>query len=196
MMQTLRPVPRPTSNDGPSAPAVARLVGRRRARLLAGVAGVALLGLAVAGFEALVPQAPHARQVLVAARAIRAGQTIGGSDLGVATVASAKVAGVPVSDRDRLVGRTAAFDVAPGQPLVAADVGGPPGPRAGEAVIGVSLAAGRLPDGLAPGDVVVVVDAPSRGPGTVFGATGAPAGSAELASGRVFSVGRSPDGTR
>jgi hypothetical protein len=170
----------------------------RRGRLLVGVAGVALVALAVATFESLVPQAPHSRQVLVAARAIRAGQTIGGGDLAVMTVASANLTGVPVSERDRVVGRTAGFDVAPGQPLVPADVAGAPGPGSGEAVVGLSLAAGRLPDGLTPGDVVVVVDTPARSAASATAATGAApsGGPVELATGRVFSLGRSPDGTR
>jgi hypothetical protein len=171
---------------------------RRRSQLPLLAVGVVLLGLSAAVFAALVPRAAHVRAVLVAARPIRAGQTIGGGDLRVVELASSGVTGVPVGDRARVVGRVAAFDVAAGQPLVAADVGGAPGPSAGEAVVGVALLPGRLPDGLAAGDNVVVV-ATTAPAGSVVPSLGGQAsglGSGELARARVLAIGLSPDGSR
>jgi hypothetical protein len=187
----------PATDGGKAGPGTERRPYRRR-RLPLVAAGLVLVGLSVAVFAALVPRAPHARAVLVAARPIRAGQAINPGDVRVAELASSAVAGIGVAERGRVLGRLAAFDVAPGQPLVAADVGGPPGPAPGEAIVGVALAPGRLPDRLAVGDSVVVLSTPAAGPGGAGSAGGQPAGSApgELARARVFALGSSPDGSR
>ena len=174
---------------------------RRQGRAVLIVVGVGLLGGALAGFELLVPQAPQAHSVLVASGPIRAGQVIGAGDLRAATIASSQVTAIPVTSRDQVVGRTAAFDVAPGQPLVRADVGDAIGPSAGREVVGVFLAPGRFPDGLVAGESVVVLNTPgSQATGSGSGAppsvNASPAGSvAQLATGRVISVALSADGT-
>jgi hypothetical protein len=206
MTQTLQPAPpRPAHANGTDSAVAQQLRRRRQGRAAVAALGLVALAMAVLVFEALVPQAPHSRQVLVAARQIRAGQVIGRSDLAVMTVASSQLNAVLSADRDQVVGRTAGFDVAPGQPLVPADVGGARGPAPGEAVVGLALGGGRLPDGLAAGDAVVVVDTPGSAGGAGLGASqsaSSPVSSAasnkgaELGSGRVLSVGRSPDGTR
>ena len=197
MTQTIQtpPLGRAQTNGSGDSSALQLRRRRRKSRAVLAVVGLALLGGAVSIFETLVPRAPHTQSVLVAARPIRAGAVIRGADLAVADLASAQVSAVPITERDGVVGHTAAFDVAPGQPLVAADVGAAPGPAPGEAVIGLSLAAGRLPDSLAPGNVVIVVATAGR-PAAGASATSGAGGSAELARGRVFAVGRSPDGTR
>ncbi len=165
------------------------------------VVGVALLGAALAGFEVLVPQAPQAHSVLVAAGPIRAGQVIGGGDLRAATIASSQVTAIPATSRDQVVGRTAAFDVAPGQPLVQADVGDATGPTAGRVVVGVFLPPGRFPDGLAAGETVVVLNTPgSQGAGSgstpPAPANASPAASvAQLATAKVVTVALAADGT-
>jgi len=205
MTQTLRaaaPVSAQFNGNGGVGPAQQR---RRRVQSRAGVVVLGLVGVAMAVllFESLVPKTPQAREVLVAAQQIRAGEVIGPSDLGAVSVASSQLRGIPVSDRDRIVGQTAALDVAAGQALVSADVGGGAGPAPGEAVVGLSLEAGRLPVGLAVGDTVVVVLTPGSSTGAVSlapvsGSSGpsSPAGGTELGSGRVLSVGPSADGTR
>jgi hypothetical protein len=186
----------PATDGGKAGAAERRRYRKGRFPLVA--AGLVLVGLSAAVFAALVPRAAHARGVLVAARPIRAGQTIGSSDVRAAELASSTVSGIGVSDRGRVLGRAAAFDVAPGQPLVAADVGGAPGPTAGEAIVGVALAPGRLPDRLSVGDSVVVVSTPAAGPGGSASGGDQAAGSAsgELARARVFAVSSSPDGSR
>jgi hypothetical protein len=199
--QTLRPAaPRPAQFKGAGGGGPVQQRRRRlHGRALVVALGLVLLALAVLVFESLVPKAPHAHEVLVATRQIRAGEVIGPSDLRVVTVASSQLRGVAASARDRVVGHTAGLDVAAGQPLVDADVGGTPRPSVGEAVVGLSLASGRLPGGLAAGDTVVVVATPgsagAAGSGSGAGA-GAGASGTELSSGRVLSVGRSSDGTR
>lgn len=198
MTQTLRPaapVSAQFNGNGGVGPAQQR---RRRVQSRVGVVvlGLVVVAMAVLLFESLVPKTPQAHEVLVAVRQIRAGAVIGPSDLGAVSVASSQLRGIPVSDRDRVVGQTAALDVAAGQALVTADVGGGAGPTAGQAVVGLSLEAGRLPVGLAVGDTVVVVLTPGSASGSLAAVPGPPSGGTELGSGRVLTVGPSADGTR
>jgi hypothetical protein len=167
-----------------------------RGRLAVGAVGLLVLALAVAVFEAMVPKAPGSRAVLVATRSIRAGEVMGAADLKALAVASSQLAGIPASSRDRVVGQRAGLDIGAGQALVDADVGGAPGPGAGEAVVGVSLADGRFPNGLAAGDTVVVVDTPGSGAANQPVATTKSGPGVELAAGRVMNVVRTTDGTR
>lgn len=168
----------------------ARPERRRRFMLLA--VGLVMLALSVAGFEILVPRAPQTRAILAATRSIRAGEVIKGGDLQAIALASSQLSGISVSHRDQVVGHTAGLDIGAGQPLVDADLGGAPGPGPGEAVLGLSLADGRFPPGLATGDSVLVVDTPST-----TGATAEPtASSGDLTSGRVLAVNRSSDGAK
>lgn len=170
---------------------VARARRQQRNRLVIAAAGFVVLALAVVVFETLVPRAPHERELLVADQSIRAGEVITTGDLKAISVASSQLAGVAVTQRDQVVGRTAGLDIGAGQPLVADDLGGVPGPGPGDAVVGVSLADGRFPAGLVVGDTVVIVDTP--GDATTVGTTATPG--VELAEGQALSVARSSDGT-
>lgn len=195
MTRTLHP-PRPgtVSRNGTSPQAPARRP-RRNGRFVLFAVGLVTLALAVATFAALEPKPARSHDVLVARRAVRAGEVIGPDDLRVVSVASSEFAGIPVSRRDQIVRHTVTLDVAAGQPLVNADIGAAPGPGQGEAVIGLSLASGRLPAGLSPGDSVVAVNTPGSANGAANGTTDSTSGM-ELSSGRILNVGKSPDGTR
>ena len=198
MTQTFRPISSPPVQINGSGPPGKRARSQRRARVAVAAAGVAVLVLALVLFEALLPKTANQHPVLVATRSIRSGEVIGPADVRVVSVASAQLAAVPASRRAQVVGHTAGLDIGAGQPLVAEDVGGAPGPGPGESVVGVSLAGGRFPGGLGAGDSVVVVDTPGTGSTTGSAAEAALASGpgTELASGRVLGLARSSDGTR
>lgn len=194
MTQTVRPVrPSPVQLNGSGAGSK-RVRSQSRGRVVVAVVGLVVLAVSWAAFEALVPKTAHARVLLVATRSIRAGQVVGSGDVRAVSVASSQFAGVPATERAEVVGHMAGLDIGSGQLLVAADLGGAPGPGVGESVVGMALAAGRLPAGLAPGDTVDVVDTPGASSQGGASAPGAVVG-AELTSGRVLSVGPSADGT-
>jgi hypothetical protein len=133
--------------------------GRARAprHVLVGVAlmvGFALL-FAVTGLRA-----DPAVAVLAVAEPVAAGEVIGETDLRVASVVPDRaVQLVPVSERDSVVGRTAAVPLAQGSLLSPGQVGAVVWPPAGQSVVGVPVATGRLPAGLAPGSTVSVLPA-------------------------------------
>jgi hypothetical protein len=133
--------------------------GRARAprHVLVGVAlmvGFALL-FAVTGLRA-----DPAVAVLAVAEPVAAGEVIGETDLRVASVVpDPAVQLVPVSERDSVVGRTAAVPLAQGSLLSPGQVGAVVWPPAGQSVVGVPVATGRLPAGLAPGSTVSVLPA-------------------------------------
>jgi hypothetical protein len=70
---------------------------------------------------------------------------------------------VPADQMDDLVGRTATVDLLAGQVVVEDASTADPVPAPGESLVGVSLEASQLPDGLAPGDTVAVLAAPEEG---------------------------------
>jgi hypothetical protein len=133
--------------------------GRARAprHVLVGVAlmvGFALL-FAVTGLRA-----DPAVAVLAVAEPVAAGEVIGETDLRVASVVpDPAVQLVPASERDSVVGRTAAVPLAQGSLLSPGQVGAVVWPPAGQSVVGVPVATGRLPAGLAPGSTVSVLPA-------------------------------------
>ena len=101
-------------------------------------------------------------EVLAVRTAVPAGASLDRSDL-----ATSSVSGVPgairAAEADRVVGRVAATGLVPGQVLLEELVTDVPVPSAAERMVGLQLDPTRVPDGLAPGDVVTVVAVPPPG---------------------------------
>jgi len=155
-----------------SRPAESILTGRRghdrglrnrprRTGLLA-LAGLMIAGSALAG-AVLFARAGDTVDVLAAREGIAKGHTITRDDL-VAKDVSGIDNAVRVDDANRLVGATAVVDLLPGQVFAEAMVSKTPTPGAGEATVGLNLAAARAPAaGLMAGDVVDVIAVPAEG---------------------------------
>lgn len=129
---------------------------RRRGWLL--VAG--LLAMVVcAGAFALVYLGSDARvSALVAARPLAAGQMVAAADLGVVRIVpDAGLQVVPAGEASQVVGRRAAVPILAGTLLTDVLLGAPEWPPDGQAVAAVPVKPGRLPAGVTPGSVVLVV---------------------------------------
>lgn len=182
----LSPTERPQApTGGPRVPRVPR--HRRWWLLLLAVVFAATGGL---GSYVLVSVADQREEVLVAARDIAWGAVITDADLGHALVALDRQGHViRASERDAVVGQTAAQPVPAGGLLAPGHVieQGVPGP--GELLVGLRSEPGTIPArGLRPGEVVRVVPVAQTH-------TGDDGGSADTASGfdaRVLDVGQ-PD---
>jgi hypothetical protein len=100
--------------------------------------------------------------VLVAARAIPAGHVITSADLTSEPVAGG-ITAVAADHLSEVVGHTAAVEILPRTPVQLAMVStGNPLP-AGDVLVGVAEAPGQIPSsGLAPGDVVEVLQLPAK----------------------------------
>jgi hypothetical protein len=91
---------------------------------------------------------------------VAAGEVISEADLRVARVVPDPVVQlVAASDRGLVVGRTAAVPLAAGSLLSPGQVGAVVWPPAGQSVLAVPVATGRVPAGLAPGSAVSVLPA-------------------------------------
>jgi hypothetical protein len=138
------------------------LPGRVRAprHMLVGAAlmvGSALL-FAVVGLRA-DPAVP----VLALAQPVAAGEVIGETHLQVVhIVPDPRVELVPASQRQTVVGRTAAVPLAEGGLLSPAQLGAVAWPPSGQSVLAVPVATGRMPAGLSAGSVVSVLHWPAR----------------------------------
>lgn len=138
------------------APVRTRIRLRRNPRwLAAGVLLTVLGGLATA-FGFLTVSASES--VVVLNRTVHRGQAVAASDLGVVAVGrGAGLRTVPAANAAGLVGQRATTDLPAGSLLVEGSLGAPD-LAAGEARVGVRLAAGRLPStALLPGTPVLVV---------------------------------------
>ena len=148
----------PAGPVGPVREAAVR-VRRRRGLWVAGVALVAVGGLAAA---TLVERTGDRVEVLAVARTVTVGQTIGQGDLTVARVAAdPALQPVAASELPEVVGRTAAVELRPGTLLTGGEVTDAAVPGPGEQVVGVAARPGQLPARtLRPGDRVLVVPVP------------------------------------
>jgi hypothetical protein len=101
-------------------------------------------------------------EVLAVRTAVPAGATLDRFNLVTSSV-SGVTGAIPAADADRVVGRVAATGLVPGQVLLDELVTDVPVPSAAERMVGLQLDPTRVPDGLAPGDVVTVVAVPPPG---------------------------------
>jgi hypothetical protein len=114
-------------------------------------------GLAVAAYGL---SAGKKVSVLAVGESIAKGQTIERDDL-VSVSVSGVASTIPVSDIDKVVGKTAAVDLVEKQVLTDAMVTSTPTPGEGESSIGLSLDPTRVPAaGLKAGDTVSVIAVP------------------------------------
>jgi hypothetical protein len=127
---------------------------------------IALAVVLIVGFAALgywfYLQAGGKVSVLVAARTIPAGHVITSADLTNEPVAGG-ITAVASSHLSEVVGHPAAVEILPRTPVQLAMIStGSPLP-AGDVLVGVAEAPGQIPSsGLAPGDVVEVLQLPSK----------------------------------
>lgn len=177
---------------GTSAPIPVRR--RRSSRLLLLAVVLAILGglAGVVAYRAATAQV----SVVAVARAVPFGQSIQPADLRELRLpADAELATVSWDDVDRVVGRVAATDLAADTALSPAAVTDAGPPRAGDAVVGLSLAPGRAPAlPLSVRDEVLVItpDAASPIRATVL-RPGSPDGSGRLVVDLLVSDGLAVD---
>ena len=122
------------------------------------VLGAGLMAAFALIFGLVALRADPAVPVLALARPVAAGQTITDADLQVVRIVPGdRVQVVAAAERSTVVGRTAAVPLLAGSLLTPAQVGAPAWPPAGESVLAVPVAAGRLPAGLSTGSRVSVL---------------------------------------
>jgi hypothetical protein len=155
------PVPSAGSNGHRTAGLATPLPTANRPRGYIALALLLIVGFAVLGYW-FYAQAGGKVSVLVAAREIPAGHVITASDLTSEPVAGG-ITAVAADHLSEVVGRTAAVEILPRTPVQLAMVStGSPVP-AGDVLVGVAPAAGQLPSsGLAPGDVVEIMQLPAK----------------------------------
>ena len=106
----------------------------------------------------LVLNSGDTTSVLTVVRSVPTGQTLTQADLGTADISGTGLTAVAASSRDDVVGLTAAVDLLPGTLLSDAMVTREPVPAPGQAVVGLSLKPGLLPEAeLKPGTTVMLV---------------------------------------
>ncbi len=177
--------------DGRSAPprAAERLPTpvRRRRPALAALAVILVVGGAAVS-ASLVLAGDHSVSVLTVTRRVPAGQSVTAADLGTASISGSGLTAVKGASRNEVIGLTATVDLLPGTLLSGAMVTQDPVPRQGQAVVGLALKPGLLPDAeLRAGSFVMVVrlPAPTGTPGTASAEP--PAGKVLVARARVLS---------
>jgi hypothetical protein len=167
------PDPVPPGNGGPVRIGQLRPLPRRRRPAMVAL-GVALVGAGVLGGAALYQHVNHQVPVLVVTRAVPAGSVVSSADLSTATVAAGPgVQLVPARQEGQVIGLVAASNLSPGALLSASDLtrSMPPGP--GQQLVPVPFKPSQLPaSGLAAGDQVVVVWAPSGSNNAAAAGTG------------------------
>jgi hypothetical protein len=130
------------------------------------LAGVALMVTFALLFGLWALRVDPATAVLAVARPVPAGATITDADLQVVRVVpGAGMEVVTEAERATVVGRTATVPLVAGALLAPAHVGAAAWPPAGESVVGVPVAAGRMPAGLSTGSRVSVLVPAGGAPG-------------------------------
>lgn len=139
---------------------------RRRNPALAAFAVMLVAGSAAVS-AGLVLASSDTTSVLTVTRRVAAGQVVKAANLGTAEVAGSGLTAVGVADQGRVVGQTAAVDLLPGTLLTGAMVTRDPVPAPGQAVVGLSLKPGLLPESeLRAGSTVMLVSLPATQGGT------------------------------
>jgi hypothetical protein len=161
------PDPLPAGNGGPLRVGQLRPLPRRRRPGMIALA-VALIGVGILGGAALFQRVNHQVPVLLVAVAVPAGTTVTAADLTTTSVVlGAGVKAVPVQQEHQVVGLVAATDLRPGTLLAPSELTTTLPPSASQQLVPVPLKPSQLPaSGLAPGDQVLVISAPSGSSGT------------------------------
>jgi hypothetical protein len=161
------PDPLPPGNGGPLRVGQLRPLPRRRRPGMIALA-VALIGVGILGGAALFQRVNHQVPVLLVAVAVPAGTTVTAADLTTTSVVlGAGVKAVPAQQEHQVVGLVAATDLRPGMLLAPSELTTTLPPSASQQLVPVPLKPSQLPaSGLAPGDQVLVISAPSGSSGT------------------------------
>jgi len=150
--------------------------------------GALLAGLCMFGFAAVLASTDRRSSVLVAARAVPAGQRFTDADLAEAKVgADPRVGSLTAAQRSQVVGKVAAVGVPPGVLLTPGHVSSGPAVEAGTALVGLALRAGQFPPGLRPTDRVRLVS--TVGQAQAGGQGQATPAATLVGEARVFAVG-------
>ena len=166
----------------------------RRPRNLGGaVLGLLLVLFCATTVAVITSNAGHRRPVVVVARTVKMGATIGTGDLAEARVAAdPSVHAIAASELGHLVGRVAAVTLVNGTLVTPAELETGPFVAAGSSVVGLNVKLGFAPAGLRPGAPVRLVLAQ---PATSSASAVAPSSPAVLAGqATVFDVTSTPDG--
>jgi hypothetical protein len=160
-------------NGAPSPRSTERLpqpVRRQRPGLAA--LGIMLVVGCSAVSASLLVASDEATSVLTVVRPVPAGRVVTSGDLGTADIAGRGLTAVGADSRDAVVGLTAAVDLLPGTLLSDAMVTREPVPGPGQAVVGLSLKPGLLPEAeVRAGTTVMLLRLPAP-PGAEAGASG------------------------
>jgi hypothetical protein len=168
------PVISPRRGTETAAGGAARPLPRRRRNLPLTVAGALLVAGCALASAMVLTDAGHREPVLALTRTVPAGGVLSGADLRVERVSADQSARlVPASAEPTTVGRTAGESLPAGTLLSFSALGAAGQPVAGQADLGVQVSAGQYPSGLAAGNHVEILDAPSssQGSGSVAAAT-------------------------
>jgi hypothetical protein len=124
---------------------------------------VALIGVGILGGAALFQQVNHQVPVLLVTQAVPAGTQLTAADLSsTSVVLGAGVAAIPARQEHQVLGLVAATDLKPGTLLAAAELTATLPPSRNQQLVPIAIKPSQLPaSGLAPGDQVMVVSAPS-----------------------------------
>jgi hypothetical protein len=138
-----------------------RLPRRRRPAMV--LLAVVLIGVGVLGSAALYIRQNHQVPVLLVVAPIPAGQQVTAADIATTTVAAGPgVKVIPARQLQEVIGLVAATALRPGTLLAASDLTTAAPPAAGQVLVPVAVHPSVLPaEGLAPGDLVLVVATPA-----------------------------------
>jgi hypothetical protein len=130
---------------------------RRRRPGLAALAVMLVVGCSAVS-ASLVFASGDTTAVLTVVRAVPAGQALAAADLGTAEISGSGLTAVAAASRDKVLGLTAAVDLVPGSLLTDKMLTREPVPGPGQAVVGLSLKPGLLPEAeLRAGTAVMLV---------------------------------------
>jgi hypothetical protein len=134
---------------------------RRRRPGLAALAVMLVVGCSAVS-ASLVFASGDTTAVLTVVRAVPAGQALAAADLGTAEISGSGLTAVAATSRDKVLGLTAAVDLVPGSLLTDGMLTREPVPGPGQAVVGLSLKPGLLPEAeLRAGTAVMLVRLPA-----------------------------------
>jgi hypothetical protein len=159
------------NGQGPRPLRVAPARRQRRPTFI--LVGLLLVLVAGAAAAQLYLQVGGRTAVLAVARPVPAGHSITGQDLTEVRISvDPALRVVPASERSRVVGQIATVDLLPRslltrEALAAASVPGP-----GQAIVGVALKPGQMPNDLKAGDRVMLVLTPPAGGASAAAPTG------------------------
>jgi hypothetical protein len=142
---------------------------RRQRPVLVALAVMLVIGCSAVS-ASLVLSSGDTTSVLTVVRSVPVGGVVAAADLGTADISGSGLTAVAAADRDQIVGLTAAVDLLPGTLLSDAMVTRDPVPGPGQAVVGLSLKPGLLPEAeLRAGTSVMLVRlaVPAGSPETV-----------------------------